>query len=262
MKRHPTSIYSVNSLKKGLSILECFTPRKHHFSLSEITKVAGISKTTAFRLLNTFCELDYLKYDSENKKYYLGPRVLSLGFSVLQSLDIREIARPYLEMLAKEFDKTVNLSILDKTEMVYIDRIKVHSIRDFNINIGDRIPVYNTAAGRAVLAYLEREKLLGMLKEIKKHPNGSRFIGKDGNKLIRILDNVRANGFSISDEEVLRGVRAIAVPVFSQQKEYYAVNVVVASELVSVNELKTKYAPKLAKVGKELSKAMGSQGVK
>jgi IclR family pca regulon transcriptional regulator len=244
-----------------LSILECFIPRKHHYSLAEITKVTGISKTSTFRLLSTFCELDYLKYDSKNKKYYLGPRVLSLGFSVLQSLDIREIARPYLENLAREFDKTVNLSILDKTEMVYIDRIKVHSIRDFNINIGDRIPVYNTAAGRAVLAYLEREKLLGILKEIKKHPNASGFIGKDGNKLIRILDNVRANGFSISDEEVLKGVRAIAVPAFSQQKEYYAINVVVASELVSVNELKTKYAPKLIKVGRELSKAMGYQGV-
>lgn len=260
MKR-PSISYSVNSLRRGLSILECFIPRKHHYSLAEITKVTGISKTSTFRLLSTFCELDYLKYDSKNKKYYLGPRVLSLGFSVLQSLDIREIARPYLENLAREFDKTVNLSILDKTEMVYIDRIKVHSIRDFNINIGDRIPVYNTAAGRAVLAYLEREKLLGILKEIKKHPNASGFIGKDGNKLIRILDNVRANGFSISDEEVLKGVRAIAVPAFSQQKEYYAINVVVASELVSVNELKTKYAPKLIKVGRELSKAMGYQGV-
>lgn len=261
MKQRYTS-YSVNSLKKGLSILECFNPKEHYFSLSEITKTSGISKTTAFRLLTTFCELDYLKYNSESKKYYLGPKVLSLGFSVLQSLDVREIARPYLEKLAREFDKTVNLAMLDKLEMVYIDRIKVHHIRDSNINIGDRIRVYNTAAGRAALACLEEEKLLEILKEIKKDPRASRHIGKNGSKLIKILDNVRANGFSINDEEAFKGVRAIAVPVFSQDNFYYAVNVVVASELVSVNELKTKYAPKLIRTGNELSKAMGYQGMK
>jgi IclR family pca regulon transcriptional regulator len=146
--------------------------------------------------------------------------------------------------------------------MVYIDRIKVHHIRDFNINIGDRIPVYNTAAGRAVLAYLEEEKLLEIIREIKNIPGYSRYIGENGNKLIRILDNVRANGFSVNDEELLIGVRAIAVPVFSHQNAFYAINVIVASEQVSVNELKNEYAPKLIKIGNELSKAMGYQKAK
>ena len=175
-------------------------------------------------------------------------------------MDIREIARPYLERLARECDKTVNLSMLDKQEMVYIDRIKVQSIREFNINIGDRIPVHNTAAGRAVLAYIEQGKLIGILKELKKDSRTSRDIGRNGNKLLRILYDVKVAGFAINDEEFLRGIRAIAVPVFSHQDIYYAINVVVASELVTVDQLKKEYAPKLIKIGKELSKAMGYQG--
>jgi DNA-binding IclR family transcriptional regulator len=258
MKRQLTS-YSVNSLKRGLSILECFTPKKQNFSLSEITKITLISKTTAFRLLNTFCELNYLKYDSQNKKYYLGPKVLSLGFSVLQGLDIREIARPYLEMAVREFDQTVNLSMLDETNMVYIDRIKVHHIIDPNINIGDRIPLYNTAAGRAALSCLEQKKLELIVKQIRKDPKTIPYIGRNGNRLLRLLDEVRANGFAIDDEEYVRGVRAIAVPVLSKKNEYYAINVVMASELVTVNEIKTKFSPKLIKIGKELSRSLGYQ---
>ncbi len=249
----------VNSLNRGLLILECFTPKKQTFSLSEVTKIMGISKTTVFRLLNTLCELNYLKYDLPNKKYYLGPKVLSLGFSVLQSLEIREIAKPYLERLARECDKTVNLAVLDKTEMVYIERIKVHDIRDLNISIGQRITVYNTAVGKAVLANLEQEKIMGILKEIKKDLKISRYIGRNGDRLIKELDDVRRNGFAVNDEEYLKGIRAIAVPIFSPRGVYYALNVVVASELASVGELKKNYAPKLIKISKEISEATGYQ---
>ena len=148
----------INSLNNGLLILECFTPFKNNLSLSETCKLTGLSKATVFRLLKTLSQLNYLRYDSRNKKYYLGPKVLSLGFTVLQGMEIREIARPYIERLSEECRKTVNLAVIDGLEMVHVDRIRFPDVRDLNISIGSRIPAYNTALGRAVLAHQEKEK--------------------------------------------------------------------------------------------------------
>ncbi len=250
----------VNSLSLGLSILESFTPAKNSFSLSEIRRIVRAPKTTVFRLLKTLGELDYLKYDLQNKTYSLGTKVLSLGFSVLQGLEIREIARPYLEGLSREWNKSINLLILDKVEMIYIDRTKVYNIRELNINIGTRIPVHTTAAGRAVLAYLDRERLQEIIGEIRRSPDVSRQIGKDGSKLLRCLHEVRTHGFATSDEEIVRGIRAVAAPIFSPRGENYAINVAVASEIMSLAELKTHYAPQLMKVANKISKAIEYQG--
>ena len=75
--------------------------------------------------------------------------------------------------------------------------------------------------------------------------------------MTKTLDEVRKNGFALSDQEFLRGIRAIAVPVFSPTGVAYAINIVVEPEDVSIDELRNKYAPKLIKTGKELSGALG-----
>lgn len=245
----------VNSLARGLLVLECFTPQKHQFTLAELSKLVDIPKSSLYRMVKTLCEMNYLRYDEQYKRYYLGAGVLSLGFSVLQSMEAREIARPYLEKLSRECNKTVNLAVLDKYEMVYIERIKVPGLREFNISIGHRIPLWNTAVGKAVLAYLEPEKL----KEILKKLNELHEFRIVRNEFIKTLDEVRKNGFAINDQEFLKGIRAIAVPVFSPTGVDYAINIVVEPEDVSIDELRNKYAPKLIKTGKELSGALGNK---
>lgn len=248
-----------NSLSRGLRILESFTQNRPHLSLSEIQKATDTPKSTVFRLLRILTELNYLKYDAENKKYYLGPKVLSLGFSVLQSLETREIARPFMQRLSGECNKSVNLLMLDRQQMVFIERIRVPGIRDFNISIGSTIPIHNTAPGRAVLAYVGQEKFKEIIQGIKKDPEAARHIGKNANRLIQILDEVRRDGFAINDEEFAKGIRAIAVPIFSPDGITCAIDIVVAPEEISVDELRTQYAPKLIRTGKEISEAMGWQ---
>jgi IclR family pca regulon transcriptional regulator len=247
---------------KGVLILECFSPNRPHLSQSEIQKITNISKSTVFRLVKTLTDLNYLKYDLGNKKYFPGPKVLSLGFSVLQSLEVREIARPYLEKLSRECKKSVNLLMLDGIEMVFIERIRVPGPRDYNVSIGSRIAVYNTAAGRAVLAYLEQEKLSSIIREIQGVPSAVRYIGQNKERLFEILSKVKREGFATNDQESARGLRAIAVPIFSSEGVACAIDLIVAPEEVSLKELKRDYAPKLIKTGKEISEALGYRGNK
>jgi IclR family pca regulon transcriptional regulator len=251
----------VNSLKKGLSILECFTPVKYSLSLSETCELTGLSKATVFRLLKTLSQLNYLRYDSTDKKYYLAPKVLSLGFTVLQGMEVREIARPYIERLSGECRKTVNLAVIDGLEMVHVDRIRFPDVRDLNISIGSRIPAYNTAMGRAVLAHQYKEKFKEIVKKICNDPNAAKSVGKNGERLIKILERVRREGFATSDEEFSKGIRAIAVPLFSSIDVSYSINMVAPSDTISMQELKTQYGPKLIKVSHEISEMLGYRRV-
>jgi IclR family pca regulon transcriptional regulator len=257
MEKRKNSSKEVRSLKRGLMILESFTPKRYGLSLSQVSKIIRTPKSTTFRLLNTLNELNYIKYDGKLREYYPGPRILSLGFSILQTMEIREIAKPYLEKLARECERTVNLAVLDKIDMVYIERIKIHNIRDFYISIGDRIPVYNTAIGKAVLAYLEKGKLYEIFREIKKIPGVFQGFGKNGSRLIKELETIRINGYALNDEEFLKGIRAIAVPIFTPQGISYGINIVVPSGEVSVVELQKYFVPKLIEIGKEISEATG-----
>jgi len=234
-------------------VLECFSPHRDSFSLAELSRLVDFPKSSLYRVVKTLSEMSYLRYDEQSRRYYLGTRVLSLGFSVLQSMELREIARPYLEKLSRECNKTVNLAILDKHEMVYIERVRVPGLRAFNISIGNRIPVWSTAVGKAVLAHLEPMRLEALLKQLKEVPE----FAISETKLIGTLDQVRKDGFAINDQEFLRGVRAVAVPICSPDGVNCAINIVVEPEEVSISELKNYYAPKLMSVGKELSGALG-----
>jgi len=214
-------------------------------------------KTTVFRFLKALTDNNYLKYEPYRKQYSLGPRVLLLGFTVLQNMEAREIARPYLESLSREFNRSTSFLIRDKTEMVYVERIRVPALRDFNISIGSRISVHNTAAGRSVLAYMEEDKLKDIVGQLALDSGISRSIGKNGSKLLQLLTRVRKQGYAINDQESVRGVRAIAVPVFSAADSDYAISLVVPPEEVAVEELRTRYAPILTELGRELSEALG-----
>ena len=242
-----------NSLVRGLLVLECFSPHKDSYTLAGLSRLVDIPKSSLYRVVKTLSEMNYLRYDDQSKRYYLGTRVLSLGFSVLQSMELREIARPYLEKLSRECNKTVNLAILDKHEMVYVERVRVPGIRAFNISIGNRIPVWSTAVGKAVLAHLEPAKLKALLKQLRELPEFK--VGE--NRLIKALDQVRRDGFALNDQEFLRGIRAVAVPIFSPDGVNCAINIVVEPEEVSIEELRKQYAPRLISVGKELSRALG-----
>ena len=241
------------ALVRGLLVLECFSPREDSFTLSELTKRLDIPKSSLYRVVKTLSQMNYLRYEEQSKRYYLGMRVLSLGFSLLQSMELREIARPYLERLSRECNKTANLAVFDKDEMVYVERIRVPSIRAFNIGVGNRIPPWNSTVGRAFLAFLDPIKVMEMLKKARKSPE----FKIDEDRLANILAEVRKNGFAVNNQELQRGILAIAVPVFSVSGVTCAINLVGEPEDVSIDTLKNEYAPKLMKVGKELSEALG-----
>ncbi len=241
---------SKSSLVRGLLVLESFTPETKGYSLAELSKSLGVPKSSLHRVVKELADMNYLRYEEQSKRYHLGTRVLSLGFSVLQGMELREIARPYLERLSRECNKTVNLAIFDRDEMVYVERIRVPGIRTYNISVGARMSPWNTAVGKVVLAHLPEEKLNEIVRKQRTNPE---FNIKE---FMNSLDDVRKDGFALH-QEFKRGFLAVAVPVFSDKGVACAINMIAEVEDVSVDGLQEEYAPKLMAVGWELSSALG-----
>lgn len=245
---------SSSSLAKGLSILECFGKEKRHrYTLSELTKRLNMPKSSTYRVLKTLSKMGYLRYEEHSKHYYLGVRVLSLGFALLEGMELREIARPYMEMLSHECNKTVNLTILDGAEMVYVERVSVRSIRAYNIGVGSRIQPWDSAVGKAVLAYLDSSTISKMIKKAKKD---GVFTGNE-EAFMRTLASARRNEFAENNQESRPGIIAIAVPVFSSKGVAGAINLIAEPEEFSIDILKKRYASNLMRMGKQLSEALG-----
>ena len=112
------------SLERGLAILSAFDSDRPLIGVSELSRELELSRSTAHRYIATLAQLGYLQQDPDSKRYRLGPKVLDLGFSAINSMDVREISAPHLRRLSDETGHTVNLAILDGTDVVYIERCR------------------------------------------------------------------------------------------------------------------------------------------
>ena len=244
----------VNSLKKGLNILETFTPENPKLKLQELTLSTGMPKTTVFRFLHTLTALNYIRFDTKTREYFLGPKVMSLGYATLSGIDLREIARPYLEELSQSSGQNVNIGILDGTEVVYIERITKRHLISTDRTVGSRVSLYETAIGRAILAYLKQEKFEELWRELLADPEAREHFGKRPEQFLTLLEAVRRNGYSVSNEEFIPGIRAIAAPIISATGTVEAaINMPVFTKTVSQNQLKKQYAPMLVDTANRVS---------
>lgn len=248
----------INSLSRGLGILEVFTHDQFSLTFTEIVKEMKLSQTTVFRIIHTLKEVGYLKFDSENRRYYLGPKVLKLGFATLANIGISDVARPYMEELNRVIKENINLGILDDHEIVYIDQIKSNQILDINLHVGSRISIYNSAIGRAIMMYMPKSEQNEIIKKLKQDRKARLFLGLNGQKFLRTVEEARERGFAINNEEYIIGVRAIAVPILNHQGSVKGgINISVPSARVSLNDLESKYAPFLIETGQKISAASG-----
>jgi IclR family pca regulon transcriptional regulator len=248
----------VESLKRGLEILQSFSVEQPRLRLREIALQTNLPKPTTYRLLRTLLSLEYVRFDPVANEYQLGPRVLSLGFTAILNLDLRETALPYIEELFRKTEQTVNLGILDGRDVVYIVRIKQPRSLNLDLYVGSRLNIYRSCIGRAILAHLEAVKYDELMSEFSDDPEAVEFIGKDGSKLSKELLQVRRKGYALNDGEFLRDHRVAAAPVFNAAGEVEgAVNIAVLSRQCSRKTLINEYVPLLLETTRAISNNLG-----
>ena len=206
-----------------------------------------LSRSTAHRYIATLAQLGYLQQDPDSRRYRLGPKVLDLGFSAINSMDVREISAPYLRQLSDETGHTVNLAILDGIDVVYIERCRTarpgQREIDLNLHVGSRLPAYCTAMGKAILAFVPDDQLDGAIEQIDFAQRGPNTLTSP-EAFREELARIRVSGIAVNDEELAYGLRSIAAPIHSQAGEVVAaLNLAVHRTMVSMDELIARFGP-------------------
>ena len=249
------------SLERGLAILSAFRSGRPLLGVSELGRDIGLSRSTTHRYVATLAALGYLQQDSSTKKYRLGPRVLDLGFSAINSMELREVAAPHLRQLSDDTGYTVNMAILDELDIVYVERCR--SARagqreiDLNLHVGARLPAYCTSLGKVLLAFLAADEQTVRLEQIDFTRRGPNTL-TSRTALVAELKRVRESGFAINNEELAYGLRSIAAPVLSRDgAAAAAINLAVHSSMVSMNDLVARLSPTLRRAADEISAHLG-----
>ena len=249
------------SLERGLAILSSFHSERALIGVSELSRELELSRSTAHRYVATLAKLGYLQQDADSKRYRLGPKVLDLGFSAINSMDVREISAPYLRQLSDETGFTVNLAILDGPDVVYIERCRTAGPGqreiDLNLHVGSRLPAYCTAMGKAILAFVPHERLEAIIERIEFVPRGPNTLTSAA-AFRAELEKIRVSGIAVNDEELAYGLRSIAAPIHSHAGEVVAaLNLAVHRTMVSMDELIARYGPPVAQTARDISLSLG-----
>ena len=217
----------IKSLQKGFRILQTFTVEEPGLSLSEICTATNISPGTVHRYLYTLEKLGYVKQALDTKKYWLTPRILDLGFTVLQSMDLKKRVLPYMIEVATELNVTAQCSILDGTGILFIERVRAKSVVDLEVR-------------RETIEKIELLPLTPYTITSKK-------------KLWEELNRVKEIGYATNNQELRESLFAVAAPIYREGKVEAALGFSLSSNLVGSGNLKERLVERLLQVTKTIS---------
>lgn len=248
----------VTALARGLDVLDCFRHGDQVLGNLEIAKRCNLPKSTVTRLTYTLTKQGYLVFVEESGKYRLGSATLALGSSMLAKFDIRRFARPYMEELAKDCNLSVALCSRDRLSMIYVENVRPPSAVTISLDVGARIPLAVTSAGRAFLVAAtlhEREEVLERLKELDELAWPKIKAGI--NKAIVDYESLRC---TTSFGEWHKDINAIAIP-FSPGggRDLVVINCGGPAFNTSADFLLNEVRPKLLDLGKKLGSQLGVQ---
>lgn len=212
--RHQDSVrYNIRALDRAISILSLLSdgiPR----TTAEISQQLGLSPSTTFRMVSTLAYYRYIRRDKKTNQYQLGLACLELAQAYLVSNDVRMVALPELEALRDETKETIHLAVLDKMEIVYLEKLPgLHAIGIMSSHIGGRAPAFCTAVGKILLAYQDQDKIREYYTRHALFPFTNATI-VDLDLLINELIEIRQQGFAFDRGEHESEVRCVATPIF------------------------------------------------
>ncbi|MFJ9541252.1 IclR family transcriptional regulator C-terminal domain-containing protein [Streptomyces sp. NPDC101225] len=242
----------IEAIARGFDVIKAFDPHAPVMTLSEVATATGLARPTARRILLTLESLGYVR-SRTGGGYALTARVLDLGLTYVQAMGLWGVARPHMERLVARTHESTSIAQLDGSDIVYVARVAVPKIIALAVSIGTRFPAPQTSLGKVLLAGLDPAELDKALAEPSRSPAEPRHrVDRAG--LDATLQEVRARGWALTDQELAAGIRSVAAPLRDcDGRVIAAMNVTVHAAETSVETLRDEYLPLLLQAAGEVS---------
>ncbi|MFL6791854.1 MAG: IclR family transcriptional regulator C-terminal domain-containing protein [Bradyrhizobium sp.] len=233
----------IESLDRGLRVLELFGGGRHPMTLSDLAKAADLPRATARRILFTLERAGFVA--SDGKLFSLTPRVLMLAAAYLSSNHVVSVLQPALDKLSSDAQEISSMAILDGNDVVFIARASPTRIFSAGIDVGYRLPAFCTSVGRILLSRLPNDELASALDAMDLKPL-TPFTVTDRKRLLEAIIDDRERGYSLVDREAEPGFRSISVPVRRYDGTIIAaINMGAHVDRVSTEEMIERFLPRL-----------------
>jgi len=202
---------SIRSVERALDILLCFSSQTPELTMTQIAEQVGLYKSTVHRLLATLEERRFVQRDPDTGIYRPGIRILQMVYLTLEHSDLRRLAAPFLLHLWEQQQETIDLAVLDDTDVIYLDVLESPRRVKLAATVGQRLPAHSTASGKAILAFMPEEAVQHIFKD--GIPQFTQHTLSSPEALFKNLRHAREQGFALSLEEFEEGINAIAAPI-------------------------------------------------
>jgi DNA-binding IclR family transcriptional regulator len=203
---------SIQSLDRGLVILEAVARSTDPVSLGELTDLLGIDRSSVFRLANTLRRRGFLAYLAARKVYILGPSVWRLSHQYDWGNMLIRVSREHLKSLASQTEETAHLAVREGKQALFIDHAITNRVIAVSGQTGELVPLYCTAHGKALLADCDTDGLKAIFGSEKLQTYTKQTIGTL-DQLTKVCAQIRTQGFATDDGEYQEGIRCVAAPI-------------------------------------------------
>jgi IclR family transcriptional regulator, KDG regulon repressor len=211
----------VGSVQKALDILDAFVPQKPELSLTELTELLSINKSTLFNLLRTLEGHGYIVQSPQTKRYRLGLRFLDRAALVTDYADVSRVAPPFLDELRDKVEENVHLGVLEDGQVVYLYRAQGPHTLSVNSRLGMRVPAHATSMGKVILAYRSENEIKSVIAKYGLHACTPNTI-TELPVFEECLREVKMRGYATDAEEHHLGSECIAAPIFDLHHQVIA----------------------------------------
>lgn len=200
------------TVRRAIGLLDVLATTPRGQSLRQLSESLGLAKSTTHRLISALMSGGLVTICPQTKQYRLGIKLLELSAAVLDSMDIQEQARPFMQHLCEVSRETVHLGVLDGFEVMFIGHIESSESLRMSGRVGRRTPAHSSSLGKAILAWTDEAVLQRYLAESQLAAQTARTI-TGPEQLLRALEEVRARGYATDEEENRVGIRCVGAPV-------------------------------------------------
>jgi IclR family transcriptional regulator, acetate operon repressor len=214
-KASPARAGQVQSLSRALSIVNALARDDDGLTLTDLAHTVGLPPSTVHRLLTTLEEERFVRFDREISRWVVGVQAFIVGSAFLRSREVVALARPFLRQLMEESGETANLAFEDEGEAVYMGQVESRQLVRAIAKPGGRVLMHGSAIGKAMLAAMPASAI-GAILQRHGLPRLTEHTIDTPARLRLHLEEIRARGYAIDDEEYVLGMRCVAAPIYDE----------------------------------------------